>query len=98
MTKHKKNEAIGSEKFEHIGSTAIQDTDGKEYLLTLWAACTERPRYCLDISRQNNPQKELSFWVYPLSLQKLTAWFAKLVPRVSKHEEETRGSVRLDSE
>jgi hypothetical protein len=91
MAKHKKNEAIDSEEFKHLGSTQIQDADGNVHLLTLWATLTERLRYCLDIGRLNNSKNELSFWIYPGSLQELTAWFTKLVLRVTKYEVENRG-------
>jgi hypothetical protein len=89
MAKNKKNDAIKSEEIEHkevLGITAIQDAAGNAYVFELWADSSEIPRYELDISGTGDDLNDCGFAVDPYSLQKLTAWFATAVRRVSKSE------------
>jgi hypothetical protein len=89
MDKNKNNGAIKSEEPKHeevLGISAIQDADGNVYVFTLWAHSSEIPRYELDISGTGDDLHDFGFAVDPHNLQKLTAWFAKAVRRVSKSE------------
>jgi hypothetical protein len=89
VSKHKNNGANRSEEIEQkeaLEISAIQDVDGNAYVFTLWACSSEMPGYGLHITAIGEDQNACRFAVDTYSLQKLTAWFARAVRRVSKSE------------
>jgi hypothetical protein len=82
-------------EYKLLRTTTIADGNGKVYVFQLWASI-ERPHYMIQvgIAGLSGPRKGPQFGVDLRSLQKLTAWFAKAVLIVNKHED----SLPEDSE
>jgi hypothetical protein len=78
--------AVRVDKANTNKSIQIQDADGKAYLFTLRSRASGLPRYRLDISVLADSDDGIRVRVDLCGLEKLTAWFAKVVVRVSSYE------------